>query len=175
MLTLRGLVRYFAWFVIDVKTRAVTLAQVTAAPSGEAMVKHARRMLDDVDGALREMKYLIVDRDPLCTREFREMLRRSGVELVRLPARSPNLNAYAERFVRSIRSELVSKVVPLGEGHLRHLLKEYVAHYHHERPHQGVGNLVLMPRGQPPWEAKGKVRKRQRVGGILNFYERRAA
>jgi transposase InsO family protein len=97
-----------------------------------------------------------------------------GVKSVRLPARSPNLNAYAERFVRSIREECLSKVVPLGERHLRELVREYVAHYHGERNHQGLDNR-LIERSDDDATATGRVLRRRRLGGTLNFYYRAAA
>jgi len=87
--------------------------------------------------------YLIHDRDPLFTTAFSLVLRSAGVRTVRLPARSPNLNAYAERFVRSIRSECLSKVIPLGEGHLRNVVREFTDHYHLEHNHQGLGNRLI--------------------------------
>ena len=83
---------------------------------------------------------MLVVSDPLYTRGFGEILTSGGVQPIRLPPKSPNLNAYAERFVRSIKEECLSRVVPLGEAHLRRLVHEYVEHYHHERNHQGLDN-----------------------------------
>ena len=110
----------------------------------------------------------------LYTRVFEEILRGGGVQPVRLPARSPNLDAYAERFVRSIKDECLNRVVPLGEGHLRRLVREYVAHYHRERNHQGRNNRLL-ERAPPSVRAKAGIRRRERLGGLLNFYYREAA
>ncbi len=117
---------------------------------------------------------LIVDRDPLYTAQFRELLRLAGVELLRLPPRSPNLNAYAERFVLSIKSECLRKVIPLGQAHLRTLVREYVEHYHEERNHQGLGNVIPLPIARPT-SAHGTVRRRERLGGLLSYYFRDAA
>jgi transposase InsO family protein len=119
-------------------------------------------------------RYLIMDRDPLFTRAFRTMLADSGVESVRLPSRSPNLNAYAERFVRSVRGECLSKVIPLGEKHLRELLREYGAHYHRERNHQGIANALIDPSNDNS-TMTGRVVRSKRIGGLLNFYKRTAA
>ena len=88
----------------------------------------ARNLTDAEDGFLLGTRYLIHDRDPLFTREFRQILGSAGVKTVKLPARSPDLNAYAERFVRSIREECLSRVIPLGERHLRWVIGEYVKH-----------------------------------------------
>jgi transposase InsO family protein len=84
----------------------------------------------------------LLDRDPLYTREFRAVLERGGVEVLRLPAQSPNLNAFAERFVLSIKSECLDRLMPLGERHLQRAASEFVSHYHHERNHQGLENRV---------------------------------
>jgi putative transposase len=99
-----------------------------------------------------------------------------GVRSVRLPSRSPNLNAYAERFVGSIRRECLSRVIPLGERHLRLLVSEYVAHYNLERNHQGLGNrLIGAALAAPANEVQGGVRRRERLGGLLSFYYRDVA
>lgn len=171
VLTRGGLVPHLVFFVIDLKTRAVKIAGVSSDANGAWMVQLARNLTDCVDGFLLGKAKLIVDRDPLYSEHFRGLLRGAGVELVRLPARSPNLNAYAERFVRSIKSECLSKVIPLGERHLRAVLAEYMAHYHGERNHQGLGNVVplVLPRGEGP------VKRRDRLGGILKHYYRDAA
>jgi len=138
------------------------------------MKQMARNLLDAYDGFLREKRYLILDRDPLYTKEFRQMLQGAGLKPLLLPARSPNLNAYAERFVLSIKSECLDRIVPLGERHLRRAIVEYLAHYHGERNHQGLGNVLL--RGSPePANENGRVQRRERLGGLLNFYHRTAA
>jgi transposase InsO family protein len=96
------------------------------------------------------------------------------VKAVRLPARRPNLNAFAERFVLSIRSECLDRIVPLGEAHLRRAVCEYVAHYHHERTHQGLGNALIDGNLQVA-AGEGDVSRRERLGGLLSFYHREAA
>ena len=114
VLTLRGLKRYFVLFVIELKTRQVKIASTHPYPCGEWMERVAQDLTDAVDGFLRNARYLIHDRDPLFTRAFCEILKRNGVKPVKLPPRSPNLNACAERFVRSIKEECLSRVVVLG-------------------------------------------------------------
>jgi transposase InsO family protein len=112
------------------------------------MKQTARKLTDAQDGFLRSVHNLILDRDPLYTTAFRCMLRDSGVKPRLLPARSPNLNAYAERFVLSAKSECLERIVPLGEGHLRAAVREFVDHYHEERPHQGLGNELIAPQAK---------------------------
>ena len=174
VLTLAGLRRYLVFFVLELKTRAVTIAGIHPQPDGPWMEQMARNLTDPVDGCLRTAHYLIHDRDPLYTRAFGEILTSADVQPVRLPPRSPNLNAFAERFVRSIKEECLTRVVPLGEAHLRRLLAEYVEHYHRERNHQGLGNRLLQ-RSPPPASPDADVQRRERLGGLLNFYYREAA
>ena len=174
VITRSGLIRHFVLFVIDLKTRRVNIAGILRQPNGEWMSQIARNLTDCETGFLNEARYLIHDRDPLFTRAFREILKSSGVETVKLPARSPNLNAYAERFVRSIKSECLAQIIPLGERHLRHAVKEYAVHYHAERNHQGLDNRRIE---EPPSvvDMNSAVVRQERLGGVLNYYDRRAA
>ncbi len=109
------------------------------------MTQIARNLTDVAIGFLSDHRYLICDRDPLYTREFRETLRAARVTPVRLPPRSPDLNAYAERFVRSIESECFDRLIIIGERHLRRAIAQYVEHYHAERNHQGLENALIAP------------------------------
>ncbi len=174
VLTWRGLVRYFVHFVIDLKTRRVEIAGIAQQPDGEWMQQIARNLTDTDEGFPNGVHYVIHDRDPLFTEAFRELLGSSGVQTVKLPARSPDLNAYAERFVRSIKSECLAQIIPLGERHLRAAVKEYTEHYHIERNHQGLENELIE---KPSDELKitGAVECRERLGGVLKYYYRRAA
>jgi transposase InsO family protein len=117
VLTFGGLVRYVVWFVIDLESRRVHIAGLTRHPHDAWIQQVARNLTDSVDGFLRDKRYLIHDRDPLFTEAFRAILRATGIKCFKLPARSPNLNAFAERFVLSIKSECPEKLVPLGERH----------------------------------------------------------
>src|SRR5450432_378618 len=174
VLTRGGLVRYLVLFVIDLKTRRVHVAGITCAADGAWMAQVARNLTDAEAGPLTGFGHLIVDRDPLYTAHFRALLQTAGVQLVRLPSRSPNRNAYAERFVRSIKHECLRHIVPLGEGHLRAVVREFMEHYHAERNHQGLGNVIPFP---SPDSASpvGRIGRRQRLGGVLSFYGRNAA
>jgi len=173
VLTWSGLVRFFVLFVIDLRTRRVEIAGIARRPDGEWMKQIARNLTDAEDVFLNGTHYLIHDHDPLFTDSFRGHLELSGVKTVKLPARSPNRNAYAERFVLSVRSECLDQIIPLGERHLRTALKEYVEHYHAERNHEGLGDeLIDAPRGEP--SPDGEVACYERLGGVLKFYKRAA-
>ena len=106
------------------------------------------------------------------SRAVRRGLAEAGIRVVLTPARAPNANAYAERFVRSIKEECLDRIIPLGERHFRHALTEFVEHYHRERNHQGLDNRLIA--GRPAPEITSRVRRRPRLGGMLNFYERAA-
>ena len=117
MLTFNGLRRYFVLYVIELKTRRVTIAGIHPQPYGQWMEQLARNLTDGFNGFLKCASHLIHDRDPLFTRRFDEILKSAGVTPVKLPERSSNLNAFAERFVRSIKDECLSRVIPIGERH----------------------------------------------------------
>ena len=173
MLTFHGLVRYHVFFVIDLASRRVEIGGIVQQPTGEWMMQVARNLLDAEEGFLVDKTHLILDRDPVFAAEFRGCLRSSGVEPVCLPARSPNLNAYAERFVLSIKSECLSRLILLGEAHLRRTVFEYVAHYNEERPHQGIdGRFVVPPANE---NRSGPIERRERLGGLLSFFYYRQA
>ena len=173
MLTLRGLVRYVVFFVMKLRTRTVEIAGITCQPDEAWMTQVARNLTDARDGFLHGMHYIIVDRDPLYTAAFRRLLREGGVTPLRLPARSPNLNAFAERFVISVKSECLNCIVPLGEAHLRAAVRAFVHHYHEERPHQGLDNESIAPK--TTLTGTGPVQCHERLGGVLKFYYREAA
>src|ERR1700681_4905694 len=173
VLTMGGLVRYVVFFVMKLKTRAVEIAGITRQPDEAWMTQVARNLTDDRDGFLRGVEYLILDRDPLYTAAFRRLLRDSGAKPLILPAWSPNLNAFAERFVESAKSECLGRIVPLGEGHLRAAVRAFVEQYHEERPHQGPGHELIAPKTTSI--GTGRVTCRARLGGLLKFYYRQAA
>jgi transposase InsO family protein len=166
VMTLIGPVRYTVLVVMDLKTRHVEVAGVVREAYEKWMLQALRNLTDAVDGFLLGKTHLIMDRDPIFTTDVRDMLRRAGVNPVRLPRRSPNLNAFIERFIRSIKEECLDRVIPLGESHLRELIREYMAHYHAERPHQGLGGVFIQPSNDHA--ADGPLVRRERLGGLLN-------
>jgi len=141
------------------------------------MKQVARNLVDPVDRFLRNASHLIHDRDPVFSEAWTALLETGGVTCVPIPARSPNCNPHAERFVKSIRSEVLGPLRHLRERHLRHLIREFAAHYHTERYHQGLGSQIIMPTPSPSND-KASLRAigcRSRLGGLLNFYRREAA
>ncbi len=138
------------------------------------MKQVARNLTDADSGFLNGARYLIHDRDPLFTEGFGKILKPSGVKTVKLSARSTNSNAYAERFVRSVKTECLAKIIPRGEGHLRKAGKEFTEHYHLERNHQGLDN-ELIEKLADRLIMDGPVDCRERLGGILKYCHRRAA
>jgi len=164
------LVRCMVLFVIDVATRKVEILGVRPQPNGPWMEQIARNVSGE-GGFLAGKKYLIHDRDPLYTTKFESILRSAGVEPVRLPPRSPNLNAHAERFVRSVKEECLDHLILFSEEQLRHVLTEYLKYYHHERIHQGI-NKIIEPRHEG---CHGEIICIERLGGLLKSYHRKAA
>lgn len=134
------------------------------------MAQVARNLTDTVDGFLRGHRKLIVDRDAKFTRTFQALLPSGGVESVFTPPSSPNCNAYAERFVRSIKEDCLGRMIFFGEASLRRAIREYVDHYHAERPHQGLGNRVIDRPAEPRSTSLRLVAGHERLGGLLRHY-----
>ena len=141
----------------------------------EWMEQMARNVTMEDSGFLINRKYLLHDRDSKYCSSFRQVIEAGRVKTLALPARSPNLNAYAERWVRSVREECLAKLILLGEGSLRRALRHYEAHYHEERNHQGKNNVLLFPLSTPARGKQDKVQCRERMGGLLKYYERKPA
>ena len=127
-------------------------------------------------GCFGESGYLIHDRDPLFTQSFLSTLQDIGVQSIRLPPHSPNLNAYAERFVRSIRESCLDRLILFGESSLRTAIQNFEMHYHRERNHQGLDNRLIEPEPSLKQTSQtGCVQRRKGLGGMLNYYYRAAA
>jgi transposase InsO family protein len=161
-------------FFIELSTRKVEIAGIASVGNGLWMDQIGRNLTDAVDGILKGKRYLIHDRDPLFTSEFLKVVGGSGVASVKLPARSPNLNAYAERFVRTIKESCLERLILFGERSVRRAASEFTVHYHRERNHQGLDNKLICPDPKHVREG-GQVKRRERFGGLLNYYYRTAA
>jgi transposase InsO family protein len=173
--TLGGLLTYDVLFFIHLESRAIHVAGITPHPNAAWMMQIARNVTMEAWGFLAPGQYLIHDRDGKYCPAFQHLIDAAGVERVVLPPGSPNLNAYAERWVRSVKEECLSRVILCGEASLRHALTQYVEHFHHERPHQGKGNVLLFPVVSPGTARQGPVQCREWLGGLLKYYEREAA
>jgi len=173
--TLGGLVTYYVLFFIHLGSREIHVAGVTPHPNEAWMVQVARNVTMEAWGFLSPGQDLIHDRDGKYCPAFQQIIDGAGVKRVPLPPRSPNLNAYAERWVRSVKEECLSRLILVGEGSLRHALQAYVEHYHHERNHQGKENVLLFPWTCRRSQGKGPVQCRERLGGLLKYYAREAA
>ncbi len=171
VLTWRGLATYYVLFFIHLESRRVTLAGLTRHPTSEWMLQMARNATDESSGFLRGQRYLLHDRDTKFCPAFLDALRSSGVRPLALPPRSPNLNAFAERWVSSARQECLSKLILFGEVSLRRALTEYIEHHDFERNHLGKGNLLLFPSMDVASNCR-TVYRRDRLGGLLKFYSR---
>ena len=172
--TIKGLVTQYILFFIDIASRSVHIAGITSHPDNDWMTQVARNITDVDGGFLCGKRYLILDRDAKYSEGFRHLLVRDGIDVIRLPPRSPNLNAFAERFVRSVKEECLNRMIFVGQASLRRAIGQYVAHYHCERNHQGLGNRLLHPIAIPD-ERQHPVRRRERLGGMLSYYYRQAA
>ena len=171
---LRGLVTFYVLFVIELSSRRVYFAGATPNPNTDWMMQIARNLTDPSDGFVMNKRFIIIDRDSKYCDAFRSMLQNAGIEPLRLPPRSPNLNAWAERFVRSIRNECLDKMIFFGERSLSRAIREYLVHYHGERNHQGLGNRLIEPTNDAG-RAAGEITRRDRLGGMLRYYYRQAA
>ncbi len=170
--TARGLVTYYTVFVIDIATRAVHIAGTTTKPDSQFMAQIARNLTDCVDGLLLGKRYLILDRDGKYCPAFKEIIKAAGVQIILTSYQAPNMNSFAERFVLSIIRECLGRMIFVGESSLHRALRQFVTHYHAERPHQGLGNERV--NGQTSTESS-QVMVRERLGGLLKHYHRRAA
>jgi transposase InsO family protein len=173
--TTAGLVTYYVLFFIHLASRKVHVAGMTPHPDERWMARSARNVTMADWGCLELGQYLIHDRDSKYCAAFQRLIDDAGVKRIPLPPRSPSLNAYAERWVRSVKEEGLSRLILFGEHSLRHTLTEYIVYYHAERPHQGKGNVVLVTLPDQPAERTGPLRCRERLGGLLKYYDGAAA
>jgi putative transposase len=173
VLTPYGLATYYVLFLISHGSRKVHIAGVTTNPGGDWMCQIARNLTDPETGFLRQGQILLHDQDAKYTAQFSRILNEAGIRTLKLPYRSPNLNAFSERFVRTVKEQCLSRMLVTSEEALRKALREFTEHYHHERPHQGIGNVIPLPRpGDCVGSVSGRVRKESRLGSLLNFYHR---
>ena len=155
---------------MELRRRRLIFFNVTEYPQAEWVVQQLRNLSVEQDHLPR---FILHDRDSKFSDEFDAFAQSSGTEILRLPARSPNLNAYAERWVRSVREECLDHIIVLNERHLRYVLKEYVEYFMTRRPHQGLKQQRPDSRDEP--STSGRISCRQVLGGLINDYYREAA
>ena len=170
----RGLVTCYILAVMHLKTRRVEIAGITTSPNATWIKQICRDMTDDQDGLLKDATHLIVDRDASFIALCDYLEQNTDTKVVLLPPKSPNLNAYIERWFRSLKSEFLDRMIFFGRRSLENAVSEYVKHYHAERNHQGLGNELIEP-SEDAANCDGHIECRERLGGMLKYYHRRAA
>ena len=170
----RGLTRFTVLVLMHLASRRGQIAGISAEPDGPWVTQLMRNATAAEDGCLRHIRVLIHDRDPLFRPAVRDTLPPADVTPIQHPARAPNLNAYTERFGRTIKDSCLERLVLIGEGSRRRAVRECVAHDHHERNHQGLDNRLILPLSTAP-PPRGRVQCRQRLGGMLHYDYRSAA
>jgi len=171
--TTSGLTTFYVLFFLELQTRRIVLGGISAYPH-EDWMKQIVRNLTGVTGQMSHARFLLHDRDTKFSEAFDALFKSVGIWPISLPARSPNLNAYAERWVRSVKSECLDHLILFGERSLWHALGQYVLHHQHDRNHQGLDNVIPSPLPDTG-SGDGKISKSERLGGLLNFYHRQAA
>ncbi len=171
--TLRGLRTIYVLFAIRLATRKIEIVGITDSPKGDLMKQAARNLTDPDAEALRGATHMIIDRDKKHTDEFTSLLRAEGIKCVPIPAKAPDCSAFAERWVLSVKSECLNKMVFFGANSLRRAINEFVDHSHGERNHQRLGKELIEP-AVDAGPAAGEVQRRDRLGGVLR-YDYRAA
>jgi len=160
---------------IELGSRRVRLAGVTANPDGQWVTQQARNLA--VEERTGNVRYLIHDRDAKFSGSFDAIFASEGVRVIEMPVRAPKANAIAERWVRSVRTECLDHVLIFGRRHLEHVLRGYAAHYNAERPHRSLG--LTAPEGESPSKARGSppahIRRRDVLGGVIHEYYAAAA
>jgi len=165
--------RLYVLFVMEIQTRRVHILGVTAHPTGSWVTQQARNLLMDLDGRLDAFRYLIRDRDAKYTQAFDDVFTSEGMQIVRTPPRTPQANAYAERFVRTVRAEVTDRMLIFSGRHMRTVLADYASHYN-GRPHRSRDLRPPRPDHPVAHLTKERIKRRPVLGGLINEYERAA-
>jgi len=158
---------------MEIQTRHVHILGVTAHPTGSWVTQQARNLLMDLNGRLDAFRYLIRDRDAKYTQAFDDVFTSEGMQIVRTPPRTPQANAYAERFVRTVRAEVTDRMLIFSGRHMRTVLADYASHYN-GRPHRSRDLRPPRPDHPVAHLTKERIKRRPVLGGLINEYERAA-
>jgi hypothetical protein len=172
-----GLTRLYVLFFIELEHRRVHLAGITAHPTGAWVTQQARSLLMELDEHADRFRFLIRDRDAKFTTAFDAVFAAAGIEALKIPPRAPRANAYAERWVRTVRAECLDWVLVRNRRHLERVLASYLGHYNTARPHRGIDLDVPVPQSRSNGEDTASVRRIERVdvlGGLIHEYRRAA-
>jgi transposase InsO family protein len=163
----------YVFFFIELSRRRVHFAGCTAHPTAEWVTQQARQLTWTLQDEQKSIRFLIRDRDAKFTARFDTVFEAEGIEIVRTPYRAPKANAFAERWIRGARAEILDRVLILNEAHLRRMIVEYIDYYNHHRPHQGIEQRcpIMIDRSQ----RAGPVKCRDVLGGIIHDYYKDAA
>ncbi len=162
--------RIYVFFAIEINTRYVHILGTTTNPEGPWTTQQARNLIADLDDQAAEFRFLIRDRAGQFTASFDTVLADAAITIVKIPPRCPQANAYAERFVRTVRAELTDRMLIFGQRHLRRMLTEYVCHYNHQRPHRGQALRPPSPAQSARTDALAPVIRLPILGGLINEY-----
>jgi transposase InsO family protein len=165
--------RFYVLFFIELESRRVHLAGCTTNPTGAWVTQQARNL--SFTGIFEPTRFLIHDRDSKFSGAFEEVFRSERVTVIQTPIRAPQANAYAERFVRTVRAECLDWLLIIGRRHLESVLRTYTAHYNRERPHRGLALLTPNSTNADPQTSHGEIKRRDRLGGLIHEYHRAAA
>ena len=161
----------YVLFVIELTTREVHILGVTDHPTGAFVTQVARNLVGDLSDRGRAIKFLIRDRDAKFTTSFDEVFRSEGIRVIKTPVRSPRANAFAERWVRTVRTECLDWILIVGRRHLERVLREYVGHYNQQRPHRGIDLSVPVPRNRFTAATPSEhVHRHDLLGGLVHEY-----
>jgi len=176
--TAHGLIEMYLLVFIHIGSRRIWVSRGTASPDSEWVAQQARNMSMAFEEEGISPTHLIHDRDTKFTKQFDDIFKSGGLEMIKIPYKSPNLNAHCERVVRSIKNEALDYFIVFGEDHLNHIVSEYLTYYNELRPHQGVENVPLtgtVPEQQTASIDPDEIVCREWLGGVLKHYERKAA
>jgi putative transposase len=164
--------RLYAFFVIEHATRRVHMLGVTAHPTGAWLTQQARNLCMDLDDASRRFRFLIRDRDSKFSAAFDAVFTATDIRIIKTPVQAPRANAIAERFIGSVRRELLDRILITNQRHAATVLGEYAHHYNSHRPHRTLGQAApLRPLPQPTTSDTSTVQRRDRLGGLLHEYQ----